>query len=99
MRLASRTWKRADSPPASELEIHKPQRPFGRLLFTLRPRGFFGPRRICGCKGNEKLRESVNEKIRKPQIYVFLTLQFPHLLITSHFFYELPVSRIEGNHN
>ena len=37
--------------------------------------------------------------MRKPQIYVFLTLQFPHLLITSHFFYELPVSRIEGNHN
>ena len=50
-RLASRTWKRADSPSASEQEIHKPQRPFGRLLFTLRPGGFFGPRRICGCKG------------------------------------------------
>lgn len=31
-RLASRTWKRADSPSASEQEIHKPQRPFGRLL-------------------------------------------------------------------
>lgn len=26
-RLASRTWKRADSPSASEQEIHKPQRP------------------------------------------------------------------------
>ena len=29
-RLASRTWKRADSPSASEREIHKPQRPHSR---------------------------------------------------------------------
>lgn len=72
-RLASRTWKRADSPSASEQEIHKPQRPFGRLLFTLRPGGFFGPRRICGCKGTPFSSKNMKRSFAAADFYIYLT--------------------------